>query len=103
MQKTWLITGKDNKGGIQKIVLANAVDADEAKHHADAYHFGQMRRNAIESGQPDPELVTIDVQEIGVAPRDFGSFKPAGVTKLDLNKYVKKTSKPDSADDVQLD
>lgn len=103
MQKTWLITGKDNKGEIVKIVLSNAVDADEARQHADTHHFGQMRRNAILAGQPDPELVTIDVQETGIAPRDFGAFRPAGVTKLDLNKYVpKKTSNPNTADEIDL-
>lgn len=104
MQKTWLIIGKDKYGGIVKIVLSNPVDADEAKTHADMHHFGQMRRNAILAGQPDPELVTIEVQETGVAARDFGAFKPAGVTKLDLNKYVpKKSSKPETADEIELD
>lgn len=104
MQKTWTITGKDKYGEIVKISLSNPVDAEEARHHADTHHFGQMRRNAIMAGQPDPELVTIDVQETGIAARDFGAFKPAGVTKLDLNKYVpKKSSKPETADEIELD
>ena len=107
MNIQWTCVGKDKHGEIVKITLANARDADEARHHADTFHFGAMRRIAIDAGAEDPELKCIEgdagVIRVGEINTDFGQFKPPGVKPIDLDKYVPRGKKRnESTDDIQL-
>lgn len=105
MQIQWTCVGKDKHGEIVKITLAGARDADEARYHADNFHFGAMRRNAVNAGAEDPELKTIEGDEgvirVGEIDAPFGGFKPPGAKPLNLNKYVPKTSEQ-STDQIEL-
>lgn len=108
MQIEWICTGKDKYGETLMISLTGPMSAEEARHHANVHHFGAMRRNAVNAGAEDPELIALDgdagVYRKGEHNNQFGQFKPAGVKPLDLDKYVPKGKKPgeQSTDDIEL-